>query len=197
MLPSEPPDLKTLLHCGAAWAAELRASPTRSSDLWRPVVSGTGLGPPDFPNRTGETLVPLIMSARRTLRFAPAYFDRPAANYLGPSIAAATRRSVSVTVLMVEQLGRDDASAELSRVVANLGSAARLQVIRGAPSDWFAHMKVLTVDACAAYVGSANSTIAGLTTNFELGTLVEGSGVGVIDAFLDRVQRVLELTNPE
>lgn len=188
LLRCDPLDLPTLLNCGAAWATGLRASPARGSDAWRPVVSGAGLGPPDFPTRTGESLVQLIMSARNRLRFAPAYFDKLAAGYLGPSIAAATQRAVTVTILIVDQLEREEASAELSRIVADRGTVSELQVIRGTASDWFAHMKMLTADSRAAYVGSANSTITGLTTNFELGVVVTGDGVQIIDAFFDRVR---------
>ena len=182
-----------LLHCGAAWALGLRASPAPEYGEWRAVVSGSDLGPPDFPNRTGETLIQLIMSARRTIRFAPAYFDAAAARYLGPSIAAASERGVEVKVVIVEQLEREAAAAELEMLVAERGDGERLGVLRGAARDWFAHMKVLSVDAGAAYVGSANSTISGLTTNFELGTLVKGPGVAIIEAFLDRIERVIEL----
>lgn len=187
MVAAEGMDLRLLLSCGAAWAAGLRAQPPTSIESWRPVVSGANLQAPEFPNRTGETLVQLIMKAVSQVRFAPAYFDCGAARYLAPSVAGATRRGVDVQVLIVDKLEREDASLELGVVVGERGSRSRLSVKRGVASDWFAHMKVLTVDSRAAYVGSANSTIAGLTTNFELGTLVEGPGVAVIDSFLDRV----------
>ena len=53
-------------------------------------------------------------------------------------------------------------------------------------------MKVLSVDTRAAYIGSANSTLRGLSTNFELGAVVEGPAVATIDAFLDHVQSVIQ-----
>ncbi|HEX3362955.1 MAG TPA: phospholipase D family protein [Solirubrobacterales bacterium] len=187
IIAAEGLDLRLTLFCGAAWAAGLRARPPTSVGSWRPVVSGANLQAPEFPNRTGETLVQLVMKAVNRVRFAPAYFDGGAARYLGSSIAGATRRGVDVEVLIVDKLERDDALLELDAVVGERGTLGRLSVRRGVASEWFAHMKVLTVDSRAAYVGSANSTIAGLTTNFELGTLVEGPGVAVIDSFLDRV----------
>lgn len=192
LLPKEPGDLKAVLACGAAWAVGLRTATPTTSSSWRPVVSGTDLGPPEFPNRTGESLVQLIMSARRTLRLAPAYIDEAAGRYLSPSIAAATKRGVEVTILVVEQLEKGNATAEIAAVIEELGAPARFRIVRGAASDWFAHMKVLTVDGRAAYIGSANSTLSGLSTNFELGALVEGPAVETVDAFLDRVQRVVE-----
>jgi phosphatidylserine/phosphatidylglycerophosphate/cardiolipin synthase-like enzyme len=79
------------------------------------------------------------------------------------------RRGVDVEALIVDKLEREDASLGLDAVVGELGTLGRLSVRRGVASEWFAHMKVLTVDSRAAYVGSANSTIAGLTANFELG----------------------------
>jgi len=193
LLDASDSERQLLLRCGAAWALGLRASPVSEHGEWRPVVSGSELGPPAFPNRTGETLIQLIMSARRVIRFAPAYFDAPAARYLSPSLAAASRRGVEVKMVIVNQLEREEATAELQEVLAAEGATERLNVLRGEARDWFAHMKVLSVDGGAAYVGSANSTISGLTTNFELGTLVKGSAVAIIEAFLDRIEQIIEL----
>ena len=96
-------------------------------------------------------------------------------------------------MVIVNQLEREEATAELQEVLAAEGATERLNVLRGEARDWFAHMKVLSVDGGAAYVGSANSTISGLTTNFELGTLVKGSAVAIIEAFLDRIEQIIEL----
>ena len=192
LLPTDPKQLELVLACGAAWALGVRNASPESSATWRPVVSGIGLGPPSFPKRTGETLVQLIMSSRHSLRMAPAYLDAPAAIYLGPSIAAATKRGVDVSLLLVEQLEKDGACNELMAILEGQGNPTKFRLIRAKADDWFAHMKVLSVDRRSAYIGSANTTMAGLSTNFELGALVEGRGVEIIEAFLDRVERVIE-----
>ena len=134
LLPHDAEELRFVLTCGAAWALGVRAAPQDVS-RWRPVVSGTGLGPPDFRHRTGETLVQLIMSARKRLRFAPAYIDVAAAQYLGPSLAAATERGVFVSVLVVDQLEKGPAVEDLATIIHELGSKLRFDVRRGTASD--------------------------------------------------------------
>ena len=57
----------------------------------------------------------------------------------------------------------------------------------GATSDGpFSHLKVMVVDSSSAYVGSANLTAAGLGgRNLELGVVVRGRRVRVIETILD------------
>lgn len=191
LLPRDPSSRRALLVCGASWALGLRAAP-RGEQRWRPVVSGRNLGPPEFELRTGSVLVQLVMSAEHEIRFAPGYFDAAAARYLGPSIAAATERDVAVRLLVVTQLEREHASAELREIIEERGNPARLSVRRAFADGWFAHMKLLSVDERAAYIGSANSTYEGLSTNFELGARVEGPGVAAIERFFDLVQHTVE-----
>jgi phosphatidylserine/phosphatidylglycerophosphate/cardiolipin synthase-like enzyme len=50
----------------------------------------------------------------------------------------------------------------------------------------FAHLKVLVTDGSSGYIGSANITGAALAgRNLELGVLVRGRQVGIIDRVLD------------
>jgi phosphatidylserine/phosphatidylglycerophosphate/cardiolipin synthase-like enzyme len=54
------------------------------------------------------------------------------------------------------------------------------------PDAPFSHLKVMVVDASTAYIGSANITAAGLAgRNLELGVLVRGGRVDLIDRILD------------
>jgi phosphatidylserine/phosphatidylglycerophosphate/cardiolipin synthase-like enzyme len=50
----------------------------------------------------------------------------------------------------------------------------------------WAHLKVLSSDSVAAYIGSANVTGAGIAgPNLELGILVRGPAVAVVERVLD------------
>jgi phosphatidylserine/phosphatidylglycerophosphate/cardiolipin synthase-like enzyme len=64
-----------------------------------------------------------------------------------------------------------------------------LRVVRATKDAPFAHLKVMVVDGATAYVGSANITAAGLAgRNLELGVVVYGAQVSVIDRILDLYQ---------
>ena len=54
---------------------------------------------------------------------------------------------------------------------------------------WFPHLKLLTADGAYAYIGSANMTFAGMTTNFEVGALVEGDAVLAYEALVNELVR--------
>jgi phosphatidylserine/phosphatidylglycerophosphate/cardiolipin synthase-like enzyme len=59
-------------------------------------------------------------------------------------------------------------------------------VVRATKNAPFAHLKVMVVDSSTAYAGSANLTAAGLAgRNLELGVVVSGAQVAVIDRILD------------
>ena len=54
----------------------------------------------------------------------------------------------------------------------------------------WAHLKVLTSDSMSAYIGSANVTGAGIGGhNLELGVLVRGGPVLVVEQILDMFRR--------
>jgi phosphatidylserine/phosphatidylglycerophosphate/cardiolipin synthase-like enzyme len=62
---------------------------------------------------------------------------------------------------------------------------------------WFPHLKLLTADGAAAYIGSANMTFAGMTTNFEVGALVEGAAVVAYETLFDELVRRAQLPGAE
>jgi phosphatidylserine/phosphatidylglycerophosphate/cardiolipin synthase-like enzyme len=79
----------------------------------------------------------------------------------------------------------------LVEAVAANGDPTRFRLVRTTTDAPFAHLKVMVVDASIAYVGSANITAAGLAgRNLELGVLVRGAQVAVIDRILDLYQAV-------
>jgi phosphatidylserine/phosphatidylglycerophosphate/cardiolipin synthase-like enzyme len=188
LFPADPLILAESASSGAYWALGHRARPERR-DRWFPVMSGTDLDRDLFDRRTGETLIGLIARARHRLRLFSAYVDGPGLRALAPALAGATARHVDVDLVTVRRLERDDAPDVLRALVDADGDGSRLRIHRLEGMSWFPHLKLLTADGITAYIGSANMTFAGMTTNFEVGALVEGSGVVAYEALVDELVR--------
>lgn len=76
--------------------------------------------------------------------------------------------------------------AHLHRTIQHRGDPKHFKLLNATEGTPFPHLKVMTVDGITAYVGSANLTAAALEgRNLELGVLVSGDPVSVIDEFLD------------
>src|SRR5262249_1470593 len=131
----------------------------------------------------------LIAKARNHLRLFSAYVDGHGLRALEPALAGATSRGVRVDLVTVRRLERGDADEVLETLLASGGDGARLRVHRLAGIEWFPHRKLLTLDGTAAYIGSANMTLAGMTTNFEVGALVEGPAVVAYESLVDELVR--------
>lgn len=172
---------------GASWVLGRRSVAIDAA--WEAVASlPRGLSPPAGLRRTtGETLIALVAEARTSLRLAAPYVDDAGLGYLIDPLVTATIRGVDVEVF--EPQDWPPARQAIRRLVDSVesdGDAARLTVARAAGDAPFLHLKVLTADSGAAYVGSANVTAAGLAgRNLELGVLVRGSSVQVIERILD------------
>jgi phosphatidylserine/phosphatidylglycerophosphate/cardiolipin synthase-like enzyme len=122
---------------------------------------------------TGETLVALVSEAEHAVRFAAPYVDEAGLGVLTDVAAAATRRGVGVEVFQQARWGRTELEAvrALRAAIAQSGDQ---------------NLKVLVVDGVRAYIGSANMTAAALAgRNLELGVLVRGPDVGIVDRLLD------------
>jgi phosphatidylserine/phosphatidylglycerophosphate/cardiolipin synthase-like enzyme len=159
------------------------------ADPWELVASlpgGTPL-PPGLRRTTGETLVQLAVGATRTLRLAAPFIDHVAIAFLADSLAAATARGVSLEVLLpIRSTHAGSALAGLERIIRAEGDIARLSVAALQDDAPWAHLKVLSADAIAAYIGSANVTGAGIGgRNLELGILVRGTAVATVEKVLD------------
>lgn len=152
-----------------------RIAPTRRDPPGRPAL------------HDGETLTHLVTGAGRTLRLAAPFIDRLGLSFLGDALAAATQRGVALEVLLpTRSTHADDALDELRDTIRRSGSVARFSVARLRFDAPWAHLKVLTADTSSAYIGSANVTGAGLTGhNLELGVLVRGPAVAVVERVLD------------
>ena len=191
LLPSDVAQLKASASFGAYWALGHRARPEHL-DRWFPVMSGTDLDRDTFDRRTGETLIGLIARALDRLRLFSAYVDGPGLRALEPALAGATNRGVAIELVTVRRLEREDAPEVLASLLGIDGDRSRLHIHRLEGMSWFPHLKLLTLDGTAAYIGSANMTFAGMTTNFEVGALVEGPAVVAYEALVDELVRRAE-----
>lgn len=176
---------------GVGWVLGRRSAATE--DVWEVVASlppGAGSLVPGLRRTTGETLIGLASTAQERIRLVAPYVDEPGLGFLTDAIVAATRRGVVVELF--DPVAREPARAAITSLrdtVAHIGDRSRLRLIRASPHAPFAHLKVMVVDGTAAYIGSANITAAGLAgRNLELGVLVRGPKVTLIDDILDLYQ---------
>jgi phosphatidylserine/phosphatidylglycerophosphate/cardiolipin synthase-like enzyme len=186
-LGTDPRRIEKACDLGAAWVMGRRSATT--VEPWELVASlpgGTPL-PPGLRRTTGETLVQLTVGATRTLRLAAPFIDQVAISFLADSLAAATARGVSLEVLLpIRSTHAGSALGELERVIRTEGDIARLSITALQEDAPWAHLKVLSSDASAAYIGSANVTQAGIGgQNLELGILVRGKAVVTVEKVLD------------
>jgi phosphatidylserine/phosphatidylglycerophosphate/cardiolipin synthase-like enzyme len=192
-LPVDKRTIEVTCASGAAWVLGWRSR--RVEETWEVVASLPGGGaslPRGLRRTTGETMIGLASTARERIRLAAPYVDEPGIGFLADAIAAATRRGVMVDLF--DPVGWEPARAAMASLddaVSTSGDPSRLRLVRALPDAPFAHLKVMVVDRSAAYIGSANITAAGLAgRNFELGVLVRGIQVAVIDGLLDLYQEV-------
>lgn len=186
-LGSDPYRIEKACDLGAAWVIGRRS--VTVVEPWELVASlpgGTPL-PPGLRRTTGETLVQLTVGATRTLRLAAPFIDQVAISFLADSLAAATARGVSLEVLLpTRSTHARSALGQLEWIIRAEGDIARLSVAALRDDAPWAHLKVLSSDATAAYIGSANVTQAGIGgQNLELGILVRGNAVATVETVLD------------
>ena len=154
-------------------------------DLVATLPPGAAL-PVGLRHTTGETLVQLVVNARRTLRLAAPFIDRAGLSFMGEALAAATSRGVLLEILLpTRSTHADDALDDLTATIAVDGVPGNYFVSRLRDDAPWAHLKVLIADSTAAYIGSANVTGAGIGGhNLELGVLVRGEPVAVVERIL-------------
>lgn len=172
---------------GAAWVLGRRSMVVAEPwDLVASLPGGSRL-PTGLRHTTGETLLQLVVGARRTLRLAAPFIDRSGLGFIGDALAAATSRDVHLEILLpTRSTHADDALDELKMTIRTSGAPANFEVSRLRFDAPWAHLKVLLADSVAGYIGSANVTGAGLAGhNLELGVLVRGSEVAVVERILD------------
>lgn len=174
-------------NLGAAWVLGRRS--VSSAEPWDLVASlpGNTPLPPGLTHTTGETLVQLVTQSTMSLRLAAPFMDLPGISHLADGLAAATARGVRLEILLPTRSTRaGGALHELRTIIAKDGDSACLSVATLRVEAPWAHLKALTSDSRAAYIGSANVTGAGLAgPNLELGILVRGPAVAVVERVLD------------
>jgi phosphatidylserine/phosphatidylglycerophosphate/cardiolipin synthase-like enzyme len=172
---------------GAAWVLGRRS--VASAEPWDLVASlpGNTPLPPGLTHTTGETLVQLVSQSTTSLRLAAPFIDLPGISHLADGLAAATARGVRLEILLpTRSTHAGGALHELRSTIARDGNSANLSVAALRDDAPWAHLKALTSDSRAAYIGSANVTGAGLAgPNLELGILVRGPAVAVVERVLD------------
>ena len=175
---------------GAAWVDGRRSVVIQEPwDIVASLPSGTPM-PQGLRRATGETLMQLVSQSSKGLRVAAPFIDWPGISFLADALAAATARGVALQVMLpTRSTHAGGALDELQSMIAKNGDVSNFSVARLRFDAPWAHLKVLSSDSTAAYIGSANVTGAGIAgPNLELGVLVRGSAVAVIERVLDLFQ---------
>ncbi len=179
--------IETACELGAAWVLGRRS--VASDEPWDLVASlpGNTPLPPGLTRTTGETLLQLATQSTTSLRLAAPFMDLPGISYLADALASATARGVRLEILLpTRSTHAGGALHELRDTIARDGRIANLSVAPLRDDAPWAHLKAMTCDSRAAYIGSANVTGAGLAgPNLELGILIRGPAVVVVERVLD------------
>ena len=129
-------------HLGAAWVLGRRS--VTASETWELVGSlpgGTAL-PMGLQRTTGETLIQLVAQAKRTLRIAAPFIDRPGLSYLGDALAAATTRGVTIEILLpTRSTHANDALHHLADTIRRSGTIDKLLFLRFHSDAPWTHLK--------------------------------------------------------
>jgi len=190
-LMGDPARIESACNLGAAWVMGRRSvAVTEPWDLVASMPAGMRM-PAGLRRTTGETLVQLVTQATRTLHLVAPFIDRTGMSFLADALAAATARGVRLEILVpTRSTHAGDALEQLRAAIAHDGDRANLSVSEFRHDAPWAHLKVLACDSEAAYIGSANVTGAGIAgPNLELGILVRGPAVEVVERVLDLFRR--------
>jgi phosphatidylserine/phosphatidylglycerophosphate/cardiolipin synthase-like enzyme len=134
---------------------------------------------------TAETMIGLIVGARRKIRIFSPFLDARGLDVLSISVAAATRRGVDAEIGYARRGNRGNAIDKLERHVRDSGDSLRLRAVGIEDDRPFPHLKLIAADGERAYIGSANLTWPALTSNAEIGALVDGEPVRKLERWFD------------
>jgi phosphatidylserine/phosphatidylglycerophosphate/cardiolipin synthase-like enzyme len=166
-----------------AWTLGRSSMPTKPT--WQPVVTSGEVDAHGIDRMTAETMIGLIVGARARLRVFSPFVDPRGLNVLTVALAAATRRGVKMAIGYAERGNRDHAIEQLDQRIRDSGDATMLRTVAIESDRPFPHLKLITADGERAYIGSANLTWPALTSNAEIGALVDGEPVHVLDRWFD------------
>lgn len=185
-LPHDPERVRLACELGAAWVLGRRSiAPEKDWELVASMPSGAI--PRGLNHATGETFISLIAESTKDVRFIAPFVDTYGLEVLKDSLAGAMDRGVQIEIFEPRDWpAATPALAELRRFARARSCEEFLHIIQVKEEGPWPHLKVMTVDERAAYIGSANITGAGLGgRNLELGVVIRGGHVTVINAILD------------
>lgn len=183
LLPRDPTSVKHICELARAWTLGRSSLPTKPT--WQPVVTSGEVDAHGIDRMTAETMIGLIVGARARLRVFSPFLDPRGLDVLAVALAAATRRGVQTAIGYAERGNRDKAIERLEERIRNSGEATMLRTVAIESDRPFPHLKLITADGERAYIGSANLTWPALTSNAEIGALVDGEPVRVLDRWFD------------
>jgi phospholipase D-like protein len=185
LFPSDAEAVRRRCQLAAAWA--LGRLSARPRTMWQPVITAPERYRDEFAHFTSETLVGLIAEANNIVRIFGSFVDAKGMSRLAEAIAFTTLRRITVVAGFREGADRDESRDKLVGIVERLGRLEYLKVFTTDLQGPFAHLKIVIADEDRAYLGSANLTGAALSSNFEVGALVEGSGVRSFARLFDQI----------
>ena len=194
LLPDDPAELLRLCELARAWA--IGRSSITTAPSWQPVVTTGEVDADGIDRMTAETMTGLIVGARDRLRIFSPFLDARGLEVLAVALAAATRRGVQASVGYARRGNRDSAIEQLEERVRANGTPERLQTVAIESDRPFPHLKLIAADGLRAYIGSANLTWPALTSNAEIGALVDGEPVRVLERWFDALIATPTLASP-
>jgi phosphatidylserine/phosphatidylglycerophosphate/cardiolipin synthase-like enzyme len=195
LLPQDAPEIAVLCELARAWA--LGRASTTPAPTWQPVVTSGEVDAAGIDRMTAETMTGLIVGARARLRIFSPFLDARGLDVLTVALTAATRRNVQVSVGYARRGNRDNAIEQLEQRVRSNGNPARFQTVAIGSDRPFPHLKLIAADGEQAYIGSANLTWPALTSNAEIGALVDGEPVGILERWFDALIASATVTLPK
>lgn len=183
VLPTDEARIRSACELGAAWALGRRS--VTPAPTWEPVVTSGDIADQGVDRMTAETLIGLVVGARRTVRLFSAFVDRGGLDVLAVSLAAATHRGVQVAIGYAHAGDRSAAMRPFEDRLRSSGHGSNLRIVGIGNDRPFPHVKLLAADGSRAYLGSANLTWPALTSNVEFGALVCGVHVETLERCFD------------
>lgn len=183
LLPKDPAERGRQCQLARAWV--IGRSSAQQPASWQPVVTTGEVEAAGVDRLTAETMIGLIVGARTTLRIFSPFIDARGIDVLTLPLVAATRRRVRVSIGYAVRGNRENAVQRLKLGVEESGAPDQFRAVAIESDRPFPHLKLIAADGNRAYIGSANLTWPALTSNAEVGALVDGASVHVLERWFD------------